>query len=423
MNEYDSNRIIDLLSFANYSKVSKLDDAQCFIFNTCNIREKANQKVYSDVGKIRKKFRDKKAKPIIVLAGCVAQAESNLVFEKSNYVDIVVGPQSYHTLPDLLNNFQSQKKKSINNEFNVIEKFDKLNQIKRNSNKVSNYITIQEGCDKFCKFCVVPYTRGPEYSRSVYEIVEEAKRLESLGTKEIILLGQNVSAYKHENNNLSDLIKEISKLNRIERIRFTTSHPNDFNDDIINIFKDEPKLMPQLHLPVQSGSDKILKLMNRNYTKKKYLNLIDKLLKAKPDIQFSSDFIVGFPEETNEDFKETLDLVKDVNFTNSYSFIYSERPGTPAVNFEKIPLSVAKDRLKSLQDLLNNIQSKASSRSIDKDNLVLFENKTRDKKQFYGKNIYAQPVFVKNQGINDGDLKFVKITDYNKNTLFGTIKD
>ena len=235
---------------------------------------------------------------------------------------------------------------------------------------MSNYITIQEGCDKFCKFCVVPYTRGPEYSRSVYEIVEEAKRLESLGTKEIILLGQNVSAYKHENNNLSGLIKEISKLNGIERIRFTTSHPNDFNDDIINIFKDEPKLMPQLHLPVQSGSDKILKLMNRNYTKKKYINLIDKLLKAKPDIQFSSDFIVGFPEETNEDFKETLELVKNVNFTNSYSFIYSERPGTPAVNFEKIPLSVAKDRLKSLQDLLNNIQSKASSRSIDKDNLV-----------------------------------------------------
>ena len=179
-------------------------------------------------------------KPIIVLAGCVAQAESNLVFEKSNYVDIVVGPQSYHTLPDLLKNFQSQNKKLINNEFNVIEKFDKLNQIKRNSNKVSNYITIQEGCDKFCKFCVVPYTRGPEYSRSVYEIVEEAKRLESLGTKEIILLGQNVSAYKNQNNNLSDLIKEISKLNRIERIRFTTSHPNDFNDDIINIFKDEP---------------------------------------------------------------------------------------------------------------------------------------------------------------------------------------
>jgi len=293
MNEYDSNKISDLMTTIEYMKTDKIDEADCFIFNTCHIREKATQKVYSDIGKIKKIYKNK-SKPIFVLAGCVAQAESSVVFEKSDYVDIVVGPQAYHNLPNLINEFNLKKQKSVDTELNVDEKFDVLKNIKNTNSKISSFVTIQEGCDKFCKFCVVPYTRGPEYSRDHLKILDEVKLLADQGTKEIILLGQNVSAYKNNEITLAKLIKKICKIESIERVRFTTSHPNDFDEELILLFSEEPKLMPQLHLPVQSGSDKILKLMNRNHTRLDYLKLIEKFKKSKPDIQFSSDFIIGF---------------------------------------------------------------------------------------------------------------------------------
>src|SRR5210317_2440302 len=268
MNEYDSNRIADLLQSIDLKRVDDEQLADYFIFNTCHIREKATQKVYSDIGKIKKIYKNKR-KPIFVLAGCVAQAESSVVFEKSDYVDIVVRPQAYHKLPNLINEFNLKKQKSVDTELNVDEKFDVLQNIKNTNSKISSFVTIQEGCDKYCKFCVVPYTRGPEYSRDHLKILDEVKLLADQGTKEIILLGQNVSAYKNNEITLAKLIKKICKIESIERVRFTTSHPNDFDEELILLFSEEPKLMPQLHLPVQSGSDKILRLMNRNHTDRK----------------------------------------------------------------------------------------------------------------------------------------------------------
>ena len=421
MNEYDSNKISDLLCSLKYSKVYFPEDANYVVFNTCHIREKANQKLYSDIGKIKKKFKNKKNKPVFILAGCIAQAESSIVFEKSDFVDIIVGPQSYQNIPELIKEYEIKKKKVINIDFDVIEKFDRINEIKTKNSKVSNFVTIQEGCDKFCKFCVVPYTRGPEYSRSIDEIIYEIKMLATNGAKEIILLGQNVSAYKKNEFDLSHLIAEVAKIKKIERIRFTTSHPLDFNDELINLFKYEDKLMPQLHLPVQSGSNKILKLMNRNYTREKYINLIDKLLSAQPKLKFSSDFIIGYPSESEQDFQDTLNLIKEINFINSYSFIYSERPGTPSVNCENLPTNITKKRLRITQDLLLNIQNKWSILQSNKDHEVLFENPTKDNLQFFGKNIYSQPVFVENKGIKVGDVKNIRIIDYNKNTLFGKL--
>ena len=290
MNEYDSNKISDLMTTIEYMKTDKIDEADCFIFNTCHIREKATQKVYSDIGKIKKIYKNK-SKPIFVLAGCVAQAESSVVFEKSDYVDIVVGPQAYHKLPNLINEFNLKKQKSVDTELNVDEKFDVLKNIKNTNSKISSFVTIQEGCDKFCKFCVVPYTRGPEYSRDHLKILDEVKLLADQGTKEIILLGQNVSAYNDNEITLAKLIKKICKIENIERVRFTTSHPNDFDEELILLFSEEPKLMPQLHLPVQSGSDKILRLMNRNHTRLDYLKLIeiDKEIRVENEINVEAE--------------------------------------------------------------------------------------------------------------------------------------
>ena len=420
MNEYDSNRISGLMQSIDYERTNELNNADCFIFNTCHIREKATQKVYSDIGKIKKIFREKK-KPIFVLAGCVAQAESSIVFDKSDYVDIVVGPQAYHKLPELISQFKIKKKKIVNTELNVDEKFDTLNNIQNSNSKISSFVTIQEGCDKFCKFCVVPYTRGPEFSRSCETILDEIKSLSDHGTKEIILLGQNVSSYLNNNINLAKLIKKIAKISNIERIRFTTSHPNDFDDELINLFGEEPKLMPQLHLPVQSGSNKILKLMNRNHTRDDYLKLIDKFRKIKPDISFSSDFIIGFPGETDKDFQDTIDLVKEVRFSLSYSFIYSQRPGTPATNLDKLSNEICRKRLDELQSLLFQQQLDFNHSMVDSENLVLFENKTENGEQFFGRNQYMTPVFVKNLSIKAGEVKKIFIQDANRNNLFGNI--
>ena len=420
MNEYDSNKISDLLSSISFVKIDNIDDADCFVFNTCHIREKATQKVYSDIGKIKKIFKNK-PKPIFVLAGCVAQAESSIVFEKSDYVDIVVGPQAYHKLPKLIENFVKKKQKLVDTNLNVDDKFDVLHQLSNKTSKVSSFVTIQEGCDKFCKFCVVPYTRGPEFSRNHKKIIDEVKSLADNGTKEIVLLGQNVSSYYDNNVNLAKLIKKITKIEEIKRIRFTTSHPNDFDDELVTLFGEEQKLMPQLHLPVQSGSDRILKLMNRNHTRKDYLKLIDRFRKEKPDIQFSSDFIVGYPSETKSDHQDTINLIKNVRFSFSYSFIYSQRPGTPATKIDEISKMVTKQRLEELQGILFKQQQEFNNLMINTENNVLFENRTQDEEQFFGRNQYMVPVFVKNNLIKAGEIKKIFIQNANRNNLFGKI--
>ena len=420
MNEYDSNKISDLLKSISFEKIDKMDEADCFVFNTCHIREKATQKVYSDIGKIKKIYRNK-PKPIFVLAGCVAQAESSIVFEKSDYVDIVVGPQAYHKLPKLIEQFIAKKKKQVDTNLCVDDKFDTLQHLDSKVSKVSSFVTIQEGCDKFCKFCVVPYTRGPEFSRDSKNIIDEIKALADNGTKEIVLLGQNVSSYNDSNISLAKLIKKVANIKEIKRIRFTTSHPNDFDDELISLYSEEPKLMPQLHLPVQSGSDKILKLMNRNHTRVDYLNLINKFRFHRPDIQFSSDFIVGYPGEKDSDHQDTINLIKEVGFSLSYSFIYSQRPGTPASNYDEIPREMTMKRLEELQSILFKQQLEFNHYMINKENNVLFENKTQDEEQFFGRNQYMVPVFVKNNLIKAGEIKKIFIQNASRNNLFGKL--
>jgi len=419
MNEYDSNRIADLMSSADYKKVDTIELADYFIFNTCHIREKATQKVYSDIGKFKKILKDKKTKTTFVLAGCVAQAESAMVFEKSNFVDIVVGPQAYHKLPQLIKDHEGSQSNIFNTDLDVSEKFDSLERYKNLSSKVSSFITIQEGCDKFCKFCVVPYTRGPEFSRSPEQILREISTLVNNGTKEITLLGQNVSGYKHEDINLAKLIKKISSIQELKRIRFTTSHPNDFDEELINIFRDEEKLMPQLHLPVQSGSNKILALMNRNHTREFYLELLKKFRNVRKDIEFSSDFIIGYPGETDKDFEETLSLVDTVKFSNSYSFVYSQRPGTPAVDYQQIPKEIAQSRLEVLQNKLIDLQIKFNESKINTKTKVLLENITKKGDQFFGRNEHMQAVFVEGTNYIPGTMTDVMVQSCNRNNLFG----
>ena len=419
MNEYDSNRIADLMSSADYKKVDTIELADYFIFNTCHIREKATQKVYSDIGKFKKILKDKKTKTTFVLAGCVAQAESAMVFEKSNFVDIVVGPQAYHKLPQLIKDHEGSQSNIFNTDLDVSEKFDSLERYKNLSSKVSSFITIQEGCDKFCKFCVVPYTRGPEFSRSPEQLLREISTLVNNGTKEITLLGQNVSGYKHEDINLAKLIKKISSIQELKRIRFTTSHPNDFDEELINIFRDEEKLMPQLHLPVQSGSNKILALMNRNHTREFYLELLKKFRNVRKDIEFSSDFIIGYPGETDKDFEETLSLVDTVKFSNSYSFIYSQRPGTPAVDYQQIPKEIAQSRLEVLQNKLIDLQIKFNESKINTKTKVLLENITKKGDQFFGRNEHMQAVFVEGTNYIPGTMTDVMVQSCNRNNLFG----
>ena len=355
MNEYDSNRIFDIVKNINYAKTDNLKDANCYIINTCHIREKATEKVYHDIGRVKKQFKNRK-KPIVVVVGCVAQAEGDLLLQKEKYIDAVVGPQSYHKISETILKIEDEKKRLNSTEFEVVEKFDSLNHIKNSCNSVSSYLTIQEGCDKFCKFCVVPYTRGAEFSRSTTELFKECQNLVSNGAKEIILLGQNVNAYEFKKNKLSNLISDLSEIKNLKRIRYTTSHPVDFTEDLIEIYGKSTKLMPLIHLPVQSGSDRILKKMNRKHTVKFYLNLIDKLKKKKPSLKFSSDFIIAYPEETDKDFEDTLKLLDKVEYINTYSFLFSARPGTPAAKLLKIDEKVAKERLERFQKKAEEIK-------------------------------------------------------------------
>jgi tRNA-2-methylthio-N6-dimethylallyladenosine synthase len=420
MNEYDSNRILDLTKSINYCVTKKMAEANCYILNTCHIREKATEKVYHDIGRLKKEFRDKK-KPIVIIAGCVAQAEGDILLKKEKYIDAIIGPQSYHQINDMIIRLERKLKHTNFTEFDVIDKFDSLNSIKNSDNKVSSFLTIQEGCDKFCKFCVVPYTRGPEYSRSINEVVTEVNQLVKNGTKEIILLGQNVNAFNFKGKRLADLIFEISEIKSLKRIRYTTSHPKDFTNDLIEIHKDCVKLMPMIHLPVQSGSNKILDAMNRKHTVEEYLEIIKKLVKVNPNIKFSSDFIIGYPGETQEDFDKTVELMNKIGFINSFSFKYSARPGTPAFNLGKTEEKDAQLRLIKFQRIAENIKNRYRKNLIKKTVKVLFENKMKSGNRYFGRDEYFNSVIVESNSNLSGKIMNVKILKGNLNTLYGEI--
>ena len=422
MNEYDSNRIYDLLSNIGFTKAYTKEDADCFVLNTCHIREKATEKVYHEIGRVRKSFKGIK-KPLVIISGCVAQAESQEMIRREPYIDMVIGPQSYHKIVDLILNFERKKERFNETEFDVVKKFDELEKVKNTQSKISSYLTIQEGCDKFCHFCVVPYTRGPEYSRPFDQIIREANDLVSNGVREITLIGQNVNAYNFIKNGkhhyLSSLIRELNKVKDLKRLRFTTSHPKDMKEDLINCYKDCEKLMPLLHLPIQSGSDKILKSMNRKHDRDYYLEVIQKLKKANKDIKISSDFILGYPGETKKDFEDTIDIISKVGFINSYSFIFSPRPGTPAS--EKIinDPHESKERLKKTQNILENLQIKSNKTYLNEYCEVLVENKINNENKYFGRNKFMTPVKFESTHCKLGELIKVKIMEYNQSTLFG----
>ena len=425
MNEYDSNRILDLVKPLGYNVTNEVSETDCYILNTCHIREKATDKVYHDIGRLKKNFRNKK-KPIVLVTGCVAQAENKQMLDREKYIDGVIGPQSYHEIPNIILKIERGVKKIESTNFEVIEKFDKLNLIKNSNSRVSSFLTIQEGCDKFCHFCVVPYTRGPEYSRSFIEIIKEAKQLITNGSKEITLLGQNVNAYNYnelgKRFKLSDIIVELNNIDGLKRIRYTTSHPNDVTEDLIQAHKNCEKLMPVLHLPVQSGSTKMLKEMNRKHTLEQYVKIIERLKKVKPEIKFSSDFIIGYPGETEEDFEDTLNLIKKVNFINSYSFTYSSRPGTPAAEKSEISKEVAKMRLKVVQNILEKNQLNNKSLYFKKTIEVLFENKLKNQNKYFGRDRYLNSVIVESDEDLTGKIIQIEINDYNHNNFFGKIR-
>ena len=418
MNEYDSNRILDLMKSIDYIRTQNLGDANCFILNTCHIREKATEKVYHEIGRVKKEFRNRK-KPIVLIAGCVAQAEGEILLKKEKYIDAVIGPQSYQGINKIILNYEKELTKINLTDYDTVKKFDHLNSINNSNNKVSSFLTVQEGCDKFCKFCVVQYTRGPEFSRSILEIISEAKQLVENGAKEIILLGQNVNAYNFKNYQLSHLLYELNKIKNLRRIRYTTSHPKDVTQDLIEAHQKCEKLMPLLHLPVQSGSTNILKRMNRNHTIENYLEKIKDLKNSKPSIKFSSDFIIGYPGETDEDFEKTISLMKKVKFINSYSFIYSPRPGTPAANLKEVDSSTAKKRLLIFQKIADGIKKDYRTSLINTVSKVLFENKVKKDNAYFGRDEYFNSVIVKSSENLTGKIKNIKISKCNHNTLFG----
>ena len=422
MNEYDSNRIYDLTSKIGYEKTDIKKETDCFVINTCHIRTKATEKVYDEIGRVKKDFKNLK-KPIVIISGCVAQAESEEMIRREPYIDMVIGPQSYHKIGDLILNYERKKEKVNETEFDVIKKFDELQKVNNSQNKISSFLTIQEGCDKFCHFCVVPYTRGPEYSRPFMQIVNEAHNLVNNGAKEIILLGQNVNAYNFSENNknykISTLIKELNKIQNLKRIRYTTSHPKDMSEDLINCYKDCEKLVPFLHLPIQSGSNKILKAMNRKHDREYYLSIIEKLKKINKEIKISSDFIVGYPEETKKDFEETIDLVNRVGFINSYSFVFSPRPGTPAASKKLNDLEENQKKLVKLQNILENFQRENNKSYVEKNCEVLIENKLKNQEKYFGRTKHMTPVIFESDNCKVGDLANIRITSFNLKNLFG----
>lgn len=420
MNEYDSNRIYDSVKKIGFQKTENYEDANCYLLNTCHIRDKAKEKVYHEIGRVKKIFRSKQ-KPLVIIAGCVAQAENQEMLKREPYIDLVIGPQSYHKINDTILNHIEKKKKIEETEFDAISKFEYLQKIKNESKGVSSFLTIQEGCDKFCHFCVVPYTRGPEYSRPFKQIIDEAKNLVDNGAQEIILLGQNVNAYSNEKFKLSNLILEIEKFSEIKRIRYTTSHPRDMSDDLIEVYKNSKKLMPLVHLPVQSGSNKILDLMNRKHSISDYYKIYDKLKEINSNIEFSSDFIIGYPGEEEKDFQDTLQLIKRIKFINSYSFIFSPRPGTVAADLKLIDKKISIERLEVIQNLLFENQTNMNKSLENKTINVLVENLTDDQTQVFGRSEYMTSVIFNGKKEDIGKIMSVKINKSNRSTLFGEL--
>ena len=426
MNEYDTNRIIDTVKKIGFTKTENLDDTNCFLLNTCHIRDKAKEKVYHEIGRVKKRFRLKK-KPFVIVAGCVAQAENEEMLKREPFIDLVIGPQAYHKINDKIEEYLDNQRRLDETDFDAVSKFNYLDKIKNSSTKISSFLTIQEGCDKFCHFCVVPYTRGPEYSRPFKNIIDEAERLIKNGSREITFLGQNVNAYSYKDGSreyrLSDLINTLSKYSEISRIRYTTSHPRDMTDDLIECYKNSKKLMPFVHLPIQSGSDRILKMMNRKHTVNYYLNIYEKLIKINPDIKFSSDFIIGYPGEELEDFENTIKLIDTIKFINSFSFIFSARPGTTASKLKPIDQKISKERLKIIQEKLFGYQKLKNKSFENKFVEVLVENEIQGQNKLFGRNIYMNSVIFEGSKSLIGKIVKVKVTKTNQNTLIGELSE
>jgi len=430
MNVYDSHRMADTLAPEGFVETAAPDDADLIILNTCHIREKAADKVYSELGRMRvlKETAAREGRRVTVaVAGCVAQAEGEEIVRRERSVDLVFGPQSYHRLPEMLK--RAEYGKVIDTEFPVEDKFDHLaapSRIAMRKRGPAAFITVQEGCDKFCTFCVVPYTRGAEVSRPVEKIVAEAERLADAGVREIALIGQNVNAYHGRDesgrtSSLARLLYRLAEIPGIARLRYTTSHPRDMDDELIAAHRDLPALMPQLHLPVQSGCDRVLKAMNRGHTRADYLRIIERLRAARPDLALSSDFIVGFPGETEEEFRDTLRLVSDVGYAGAFSFKYSPRPGTPAAEMAQLPENVKDERLQCLQAEIGRQQAAFNARCTGRTFDVLFEKPGRKPGQIVGRSPYLQPVQVMAPAGMVGEIAAVTVTEAGSNSLFGAL--
>jgi len=438
MNVYDSERIAESLIPYGFTETDCLEEAEVIVLNTCHIREKAAEKVYSELGRLRQVKEDRRASgkhTIVTVAGCVAQAEGAEIMARSTVVDLVVGPQSYHRLPDLVFRAQSESRRIVDTNFPEDDKFASLpdRSIARpaaphSARAASAFLTVQEGCDKFCTFCVVPYTRGMEFSRPVDSLLDEARSLISRGVRELTLLGQNVNAYHGagpdgKDWSLARLIGAIARLDGLERLRYTTSHPHDMSDDLITAHRDEEKLMPYLHLPFQSGSNRILAAMNRKHTVADYLRLIDKIRAARPDIALSTDVIVGFPSETESEFQETLQLIEEVGFAQAFSFKYSPRPGTPAAKIdEQLPEEVKSERLHRLQAVLAFETSRFNEGCVGRVIPVLFERRGRRAGQLVGRSPYLQPVHADGAADLVGRIIPVEISQAGPNSLVGVIR-
>lgn len=425
MNAYDSAKMADLLAPLGYAATDTPDGADMVILNTCHIRERAVEKVYSELGRLRQMKAQRAqdgGKMLLAVAGCVAQAEGEEIVAREAAVDLVVGPQSYHRLPEMIARAARQNGHALETDFPALEKFDSL--MPPRASGVSAFLTVQEGCDKFCTFCVVPYTRGSENSRSPESILVEARQLADKGAREIVLLGQNVNAYDGDGWSLAKLCDAIARIEQIERIRYTTSHPRDMGDDLIAAHRDNPKLMPYLHLPVQSGSDAVLDAMNRQHTGDDYRRLVDRIRAARSDIALTSDFIVGFPGESDTDFEATLRLVRDIGYATAFSFKYSKRPGTPASTMRKqVAEDVKTARLDALQKLLLQQQYAFDDSQIGKVLPVLFEKDAREPGQVMGRTPYLQPVHVTSTAARIGALAEIRIERRTANSLHGVLAE
>ncbi|MBV8835747.1 MAG: tRNA (N6-isopentenyl adenosine(37)-C2)-methylthiotransferase MiaB [Alphaproteobacteria bacterium] len=434
MNVYDSNRMADVLAPHGFIETAAPEAADLVILNTCHIREKAAEKVYSELGRIQKlkeaAGRQDRAMTVAV-AGCVAQAEGAEILRRAPVVDLVVGPQSYHRLPALLKRV-AREGRVVDTEFPVEDKFDFLEPPSREATRargVTAFVTVQEGCDRFCTFCVVPYTRGAEVSRPVAQVVAEVERLAAAGVREITLIGQNVNAYHGVGPGgaewtLGDLLHRVAEIEGIARLRYTTSHPADVDDSLIAAHRDLPQLMPCLHLPVQSGSDRVLTTMQRRHTRAHYLNVVERLRTARPDLALTSDFIVGFPGETEQDFHETVTLVDDIGFAGAFSFKYSPRPGTPAaVMAEQVPEAVKNERLARLQATIDTHQTAFNEGTLGRTFSVLLEKPGRHPGQLVGRSPYLQPVQVMAPPGLIGEVVTVRITEVAPNSLFGVLDE